>query len=100
MVGISYNRGVVICEQYFDKITGTKFAKMVDQKFPQAFQLSINPHNKAFLQDGDPSQNSKLARDAFENIGAKMVSIPPRSPDLNPIENFFNWWVKAFTRTL
>ena len=26
----------------------------------------------------------------LEDIGAELVPIPPRSPDLNPIENFFH----------
>ena len=43
-----------------------------------------------FVQDGDPSQNSKAAKTALEKIGAVQFSIPPRSPDLNPIENVFN----------
>ena len=43
-----------------------------------------------FVQDGDPSQNSKAAKNALEKIGAVQFSIPPRSPDLNPIANAFN----------
>ena len=40
--------------------------------------------------DNDPSQRSKLARDALHDVGAEGLDIPPRSPDLNPIENVFN----------
>ena len=47
-----------------------------------------------FVQDGDPSQNSKAAKTALSKIGAVQFSIPPRSPDLNPIENVFNQWKK------
>ena len=43
-----------------------------------------------FLQDGDPVQNSALAKRAFKDVGALVFSIPPRSPDLNPIENLFH----------
>ena len=43
-----------------------------------------------FVQDGDPSQNSKAAKTALDKIGAVQFSIPPRSLDLNPIENTFN----------
>lgn len=45
---------------------------------------------RLFLQDGDPSQNSALAFAALEKIGATKFAIPPRSPDLNPIENIFH----------
>ena len=40
--------------------------------------------------DNDPSQRSKLATDALKDVGAELLEIPPRSPDLNPIENVFN----------
>lgn len=43
-----------------------------------------------FVQDGDPSQNSALACAALKRVGAKLLAIPPCSPDLNPIENIFN----------
>ena len=54
------------------------------------FKRSINPKSKLFIQDGDPSQNSKAARVKLEACGAKLIKIPPCSPDINPIENFFN----------
>ena len=90
MVAIAYNKGVVMCEQYERSISGSKFAKLCDNRFPQAFMLSANPHYKLFLQDGDPSQNSAKAMQVFENMEAEVFSIPLRSPDLNPIENVFH----------
>ena len=89
MVAITYNKGVVTCERYEGSISGSKFAKLCDNHFPQAFMLSANPHDKLFLQDGDPSQNSAKALPVLQNMGAEVFSISPRSPDLNPIENFF-----------
>ena len=41
-----------------------------------------------FLQDNDRSQNSAKATESLKAIGVEVVKIPPRSPDLNPIENF------------
>ena len=43
-----------------------------------------------FLQDGDPCQNSAIVRDAMKKIGVKVHSTPPRSPDINPIQNMFH----------
>ena len=54
------------------------------------FEVSPNPTGKLFLQDGDPSQNSKAAKAAMDSIGCRLFTIPPRSPDLNPIENIFH----------
>ena len=43
-----------------------------------------------FVQDNDPSQNRAKANESLKTIRAEVVKIPPRSPDLNPIENFFH----------
>ena len=43
-----------------------------------------------FLQDGDPSKNSRHAKRPMDRIGVRVFNIPPRSPDCNPIENVFN----------
>ena len=90
MVVIAYSKGVVMCQQYEGSISGSKFAKISDYHFLQEFMLSANPHDKLFLQDGDPSQNLAKVMQVFENIGAEVFLVPPRSPDLNPIESFFH----------
>ncbi len=40
--------------------------------------------------NNDPSQRSKIAWKAMNKAGATLFTIPPRSPDLNPIENLFH----------
>lgn len=89
MVAISYGKGVVLCEQYDGSITGPKFAEIV-KSFPKAFKKSSSPKARRFLMDGCPRQNSKVAVRAIEKVNALVFKIPPRSPDLNPIENFFH----------
>ncbi len=89
LVCISYSKGVISCEQY-EKLTGDFFAAFVQKEFPNIFAKSNNPHGNLFLQDGDPRQNSKVALNAMDKIGVHCFSIPPRSPDVNPIENLFH----------
>ena len=89
-VAISYEKGVVMCEQYEGQVNVRLFADIVKEKFPETFYKSTNNKNMLFLQDGVPSQNSAVAKSAFEFIGCKVFSIPARSPDMNPIENLFN----------
>lgn len=43
-----------------------------------------------FLQDGDPSQNSAAARKEWGKLDITLLKIPPRSPDINPLENVFH----------
>ena len=91
LVGISHGNGVIICKHYSWKLTGEKFASFVKQCFPLAFEkCGVHVDNGIFLQDGDPRQNSKVARDSWESLNCKIFKIPPRSPDLNPIENLFH----------
>ena len=45
--------------------------------------------HRCCLQDGDPSQNSKKALIALQEANFELFLTPPRSPELNPIENMF-----------
>ena len=90
MVAIAHGKGVIACHQYEGHIDGEKFSQIIKDYFPDMFSHSANPTRMLFLQDGDPSQNSALARDTWESLNYSMFSIPPRSPDLNPIENTFH----------
>lgn len=90
MMGISFDSGVVLCEQYEGSITGKKMAEMIEKYFKDALEKSNAPGALRVLQDGCPRQNSKAARDAFDKMNIRIFKIPPRSPDLNPIENFFH----------
>ena len=90
MVGISYLYGVVLCEPYSGSITGEKMVEIVETAFPLAFQKSNSPRSKRVLMDRCPRQNSAKAFKAYDRIDAKIFRIPPRSPDLNPAENFFH----------
>ena len=89
IVAIAHGKGVTKCFLY-DKLNGEMFADFVRENFPSMFENSANPCGKLFLQDGDPSQNSKPALEVMERVGCRLFKIPARSPDLNPIENIFH----------
>ena len=97
-VAIAYGHGAVLCEQYEEQLTGQFFADFFREYFENAFEISSNPRGKLFLQDGDPSQNSLKAKNAIFDIGTRMFSIPPRSTDINPIENLFHLVKKQLKR--
>ena len=83
MVAIAYNRGVIKCHHYEGAINSEMCKSFVEELFSDMFEKSANPKGKLFLQDGDPSQNSKLSKDAMDEVGCRLFKIPPRSPDLN-----------------
>lgn len=90
MVAIAHGKGVIKCYQYRGSVNSETCKSFIDDHFPDMFKNSANPKGKLFLQDGDPSQNSKIACDAMEAVGCRLFKIPARSPDLNPIENIFH----------
>ena len=91
IVAITYGEGVILCESY-DHLTGNFFANFIEKHFNTAFIKANKNGSRLWLQDGDPSQNSAAAKRAMANCNCSMslIQIPPRSPDLNPSENFFN----------
>ena len=90
IVAIACGKGVMLCEQYEERFTGKYYADFVREHFTRAFANSANPRSKVFLQDGNPRQNSVAAKRALDEVNGKLFSIPPRSPDINPIENLFH----------
>eukprot|EP00794_Sanderia_malayensis_P000688 gene688-2879_t len=72
-----------------------QFFDFVRSKLPRAFiaarvQCRKSRMAKFFIIDNEPCKTSKLAMDALHDIGATLLRIPARSPDLNPIENVFH----------
>lgn len=90
MVALAPQKGVVLCSQYMGHRNGANFAKFVRKTFPDIYKRTEHIEGRLFLQDGCPVQNSAAAKKAFKKVDAEIFPIPPRSPDLNPIENFFN----------
>ena len=85
-VAISLGKEICYCKHY-EKLSVKLFAEFIENNFLKIFKSSCNPTVNVFVQDGNPRQNSK---DTLHRTGAEQFSIPPRSPDLNPIEDIFN----------
>ena len=105
MVGISWNKGVVLCEHYKNAITSQKMEQIIRGVMPEPLENSIDSNSKRIKIDGCPWQNSELVWKAFLEIGVMIFKIPPSSPDLNPIENFCillweNWGSRYLTGKL
>ena len=88
-VVIAYGKGVIGCHQYEGHVNGEMFREFLREHFPELFQRGNNSRGKLFIQYGDHFQTSRLSQDDFDSIPCRIFEIPPRSPDLNPIKNFF-----------
>ena len=89
IVCIAYGKGVYFCEQY-KKMNGGYFAGFIRRNSTEIVRKSCNPASNLFVQGGDLSQNSKAAAKEWQKRKIKLLSIPPHSADINPIENMFN----------
>ena len=91
VVAIAYGKGVILKVPY-EKMTGDFFRNFIREHFNITFAQAgpKTDGRRLFVMDNDPEQTSRLARDALEEIEAEFHEIPPRSPDLNPIENIFH----------
>ena len=90
IAAIAYGKGFILSEQYQGNMNGEELAQFIRTHFKSAFERRTNPKGKLFLQDRDPSQNCRKAQNTMYAVDAKKFSVPPRSPDANPIENVFN----------
>ena len=88
MVAISFDKGVVTCKTY-EKLDGRYFASFIDENFESMFAVADKSALRLWVQDGDPNQNSAMARAAMDRANCQLLKIPPRRPDLNLIENMF-----------
>ena len=90
LVAFAYNEGVIICKHYFGNINGDMFAQFVKDHFNENFRKSANAKGRFFLQDGDPSQNSKKVKVAFSSTDTNIFPVLLKKPDMNSIENILN----------
>lgn len=92
LVGVTHGLGVTVAEEY-TKMDGSYFGRFIQTTMERSLgdiAMQKDKERLIFVMDNDPSQNSKVAKVALEDIGAELQAIPPRSPDLNPIENVFH----------
>ena len=79
----------MICCEPYEHVTSRYFATLVDEHFDRLFELAGKGVSRLWMQDGDPCQNSALAKAAIERVNSTVIKLPPRSADLHVIENVF-----------
>jgi len=60
IVAISHGKGMLICERY-EKMHAQYFTHLIDQYFDTMFERSGKGLTRLWLQDGGPSQNSRIS---------------------------------------
>ena len=66
---VAMSRGKVICYcKHYKKLSVKLFAEYIESNFIEIFKSSCNPAGNVFVQDGDLSQNSKVAKTTLDKI--------------------------------
>ena len=97
-VGISYNKGVVMCKAYTGRMNSERYQDLIVPSIVEGVRKSINPLGKRVLQDNCSIMNQKQVVEKLFEEGIKRFQIPARSPDINCIENVFHKMRKEIQR--
>ena len=70
----------------------TKTDLCEQRHFNPTFTKANKNGSRLWVQENDPSQSSRLAKNAMKNCkcDTPLIALPCRSPDLSPPENFFH----------
>ena len=49
-VAIAFNKGIVMCKKYHEKLTGERFAKFIKENFLKTFNRTLNPSRRLFYK--------------------------------------------------
>ena len=83
IIAITHGKWVIFCQRY-EKMKQTFFTSFLKENF-EIMVKKPDKNSRVWIQDGDPSQNSKQAKEVMKELNSELLSIPRRSPDLNPI---------------
>ena len=70
-VAITYGEEGIFCESY-DHLTGLFFARLIEKHFYSLFVKANKNGSRLWLEDGDPSQNSRDAKKAMWNCNCDL----------------------------
>lgn len=89
MVCNSAKKGVILADVY-EKMSRRYSSDLIARKFLTIFRRVGKTRQKIFVMGNRPSQTSAMSMDTLQELAIELKRNPPRSPDLNPIENLFH----------
>ena len=92
----------IVCFHSTKKATASEWSECVDAGKLKTALAAINPHKPAgpwsVLCDNESFLGAPTCRAAHRRCKVKLWRIPPKSPDLNPVEKYWGWLRKELRR--
>ena len=80
-------------EQVYEEVRGRKFER-VSIVAGQNGREILSPEGEVIIMDNASFHRKKQLNKLAEENGRQIIFLPPYSPELNPIEHFWNWLKK------
>ena len=103
--GRKYKRCGIVAAKMADKIlapfqySGTMDSRLFEFWFVNQLLPSLDK-GTVIVMDNASFHSKKRLFSAAQNAGCRLVFLPPYSPELNPIENFWAWLKQFLRKTL
>ena len=100
ILGCMSHKGKDCATLYSSRINADRYIETLENHLlPSIIIFYGASSNYKFQQDGAPAHTAKRSKEWFDEKNVEVLQNPPRSPDLNPIENIWSWIDRHLTRT-